>query len=44
VVLDRDGRVVFRGGLFDEAALAAFRRALADGVTDSTGRAHAAAR
>ncbi len=31
VVLDRKGRIVYRGGLFDEAALAAFRRALADG-------------
>ena len=44
VVLDREGRVVFRGGVFDEAALAAFRRAFADGVSDGTGRARAAAR
>ena len=44
VVLDRNGRVVYRGGVFDEAALAAFRRVLADDVTDSTGRARAAAR
>ncbi|MGZ3438033.1 MAG: TlpA family protein disulfide reductase [Polyangia bacterium] len=44
VVLDRDGRVVYRGGVFDETALAAFRRALADGVSDGTGRARAAAR
>ena len=44
LVLDRDGRVVYRGGAFDEAALAAFRRALAAGVRDDTGRARAAAR
>jgi peroxiredoxin len=40
LVLDRDGRIVYRGGIFDEAALAAFRRALADGA----GPAHTAAR
>ena len=28
LVLDRDGRVVFRGGAFDEAALAALRAAV----------------
>ena len=44
LVLDRDGRVVYRGGAFDEAALAAFRRALADGVRGDTGRDRAAAR
>jgi peroxiredoxin len=43
VVLDRQGRIVYRGGLFDEAALAAFRRALADGG-ENTGAANAAAR
>jgi peroxiredoxin len=44
VVIDRQGRVVYRGGVFDEAALVAFRRALADGVSDGTGRDRAAAR
>jgi len=44
LVLDRDGKVVYRGGVFDEAALAAFRRALSDGVTASTGPTRAAAR
>jgi peroxiredoxin len=31
MVLDRDGRVVFRGGAFDQAALAALRAALSAG-------------
>ncbi len=44
VVLDRGGHIVYRGGAFDEAALAAFRRALAGGVTPATGRDRAAAR
>lgn len=47
LVLARDGRVVYRGGAFDEAALAAFRAALAAppaGVTGSTGRPDQAAR
>jgi peroxiredoxin len=44
LVLDRDGRVVYRGGSFDEAALAAFRRALGDGGKSSTGPAPTAAR
>ncbi len=43
LVLDRDGRVVFRGGAFDEAALAAFRRAVSDGVRADTGRDRAQA-
>jgi hypothetical protein len=42
VVLDRKGRIVYRGGVFDEAALAAFRKALAD--HEQTGAANAAAR
>jgi peroxiredoxin len=50
LVLGRDGRVVYRGGAFDEAALAAFRAALAappsggGGVTAATGRPDRAAR
>jgi peroxiredoxin len=44
LVLDRDGRVVYRGGVFDEAALAAFRRALSDGVRSGTGPTPTAAR
>ena len=44
VVLDRQGRIVYRGGVFDEAALAAFRRALADGTTSTTAPANSAAR
>ena len=44
VVLDRQGRIVYRGGVFDEAALAAFRRALADGRHERTDGASAAAR
>ena len=44
VVLDRQGHIVYRGGLFDEAALAAFRRALADGNGAASGAANAAAR
>ncbi|HEY2746816.1 MAG TPA: TlpA disulfide reductase family protein [Polyangia bacterium] len=42
MVLDRKGRIVYRGGAFDETALAAFRRALADG--GDSGVANAAAR
>jgi peroxiredoxin len=44
LVLDRDGRVIYRGGVFDEAALAAFRRALGDGGANATGPAPTAAR
>ncbi len=49
LVLDRNGRVVFRGGAFDEAALAALRTALAaggasDGVIAATLRTPPAAR
>jgi peroxiredoxin len=50
LVLGRDGRVVYRGGAFDESALAAFRAALADkpggggDATPSTGRLDHAAR
>jgi len=44
VVLDRQGRIIYRGGVFDEAALAAFRRALADGTTSTTAPANSAAR
>jgi len=51
LVLDRDGRVLYRGGAFDESALAAFRAALAakpagggGDVTGSTGRLDHAAR
>ena len=44
LVLDRDGRVIFRGGSFDEAALSAFRRALGDGVSGATGPTPTAAR
>ena len=43
LVLDRQGRIVYRGGAFDEGALAAFRRALAAGGGDAQ-RARAAAR
>jgi peroxiredoxin len=42
LVLDRDGRVVFRGGAFDEAALSALRAAIA--VTGPTVRQEATAR
>jgi peroxiredoxin len=44
VVLDRQGRIVYRGGVFDEAALAAFRRALADDGGKTAGATNAAAR
>jgi peroxiredoxin len=44
IVLDRDGRVVYRGGVFDEAALAALRRALLDGANAATLPERAAAR
>ena len=44
VVLDRQGRIVYRGGVFDEAALAAFRRALADDGGKNAGATNAAAR
>ena len=44
VVLDRHGRIVYRGGVFDETALAAFKKALADGNGAGDGAANAAAR
>lgn len=43
LVLDRDGRVVYRGGAFDEPALAALRAAIAN-VTAPTLRQQATAR
>jgi peroxiredoxin len=44
VVLDRQGRIVYRGGVFDAAALEAFRRVVADGGNERAGGASAAAR
>ncbi|MDB4971499.1 MAG: Thiol:disulfide oxidoreductase related to ResA [Myxococcales bacterium] len=48
LVLGRDGRVLYRGGAFDQGALMAFRAAVAEAraavVTEATGRPDHAAR